>query len=441
VALILAINPGNSHSPTLARLARELKGYELIGAESCAIAMTAMKERVPVLVLLPDRTPRGEAELLLKLKTIPGGVPTLRLPAVTAADPPALAKEIRAVLESVKNAPPPPPKATAPAKSKHASKQGGPLSETGTTKPTAAPRQPAPATPAGPSPHVIAAAKAAINWIHTRSAHWAEIDALARQPIVVAAAAATYESVGLRAHESDEPTGSRIDEHDEWRPTNELDEIESAPARSPMATWLPRVAVLAVLIGGAWAGMTFWPRTNNVVVDAGPVLDRATEPAPEPLHTGVLPPVATQPETATTPIPDPASGWVAVTAPFEISITNADEPVTLDPTGRGMLMPGKYQLRFRNAELGYDETRAIEVRATATTTVNLRPQTTISVSSNEPADVLIDGKPVGQTPYDGPLSFGTHTVTVKTAGGQRETTINATMKPVQLDIDFSQPQP
>jgi hypothetical protein len=55
VALILAVNPGNSHSPTLSRLARELKGSELIGAESCAVAITAIKGRVPDIVLLPAR--------------------------------------------------------------------------------------------------------------------------------------------------------------------------------------------------------------------------------------------------------------------------------------------------------------------------------------------------------------------------------------------------
>ena len=53
MALILALNPGNRHSPTLSRLARELHGCELIGAESCAVAIKAIRERVPDVVLLP----------------------------------------------------------------------------------------------------------------------------------------------------------------------------------------------------------------------------------------------------------------------------------------------------------------------------------------------------------------------------------------------------
>ncbi len=98
MALILALNPGNSHSPTLSRLARELHGCELIGAESCVVAIKAIKERVPDVVLLPAKSARGEADLLAHLKTVQGGVPTLRLPPVEAANPLDLARQIREML-------------------------------------------------------------------------------------------------------------------------------------------------------------------------------------------------------------------------------------------------------------------------------------------------------------------------------------------------------
>ena len=87
MALILALNPGNSHSPTLSRLARELHGCELIGAESCIVAIKAIKERVPDVILLPAKPARGEADLLAHLKTVPGGVLTLKLPPVETANP------------------------------------------------------------------------------------------------------------------------------------------------------------------------------------------------------------------------------------------------------------------------------------------------------------------------------------------------------------------
>jgi PEGA domain len=61
------------------------------------------------------------------------------------------------------------------------------------------------------------------------------------------------------------------------------------------------------------------------------------------------------------------------------------------------------------------------------------------VTSNEPAEVLIDGVRAGETPYQGKVGLGSHTVTVKTAGAERELTVEATSKPVQLEMDFSKP--
>ena len=133
------------------------------------------------------------------------------------------------------------------------------------------------------------------------------------------------------------------------------------------------------------------------------------------------------------------SGWVAVFAPFEITISEGTVGVPLDDRGRAMLTPGRHRLRFQNRELGYDETRTVQVRPADTTTINLTPETTLSVTSNEPAEVLIDGTRAGDTPFQGRVSLGTHTVTVRTAGAERQLTVAATSKPVQLEVDFSKP--
>ena len=85
----------------------------------------------------------------------------------------------------------------------------------------------------------------------------------------------------------------------------------------------------------------------------------------------VVPQPAAKPET------DPlanVSGWVAVFAPFEISISEGDQGVQVDERGRAMLAPGRHRLRFQNRELGYDETRTVEVRPADTTTINLTPR-------------------------------------------------------------------
>ncbi len=234
MALILAINPGNSHSPTLARLARELKGFELIGAESCAIAITAINERVPDIVLLPHRSARGEAELLARLRAVPGGVPTVQLPPVASADPAALAKNIRTLLTAKANAPAPAPKRIVA------------------------------------SPHLIAASKAAIAWIHARRAQWAEIDAreLVSEP-VFAPAAGRHEPANLRMHEPHEPHESHEPDGpgDSYGP-GESDEPERRSLLSRAVGWLPRVAILALVAVLTVAGVWLWPQISGTATDA-----------------------------------------------------------------------------------------------------------------------------------------------------------------------------
>src|SRR5436189_2229902 len=99
MALILAVNPGGTQSGTLARVARELQEHELIGADSCAVAIEALDEHKPALVLLPAASPAGEPELLNRLRAATrGGIPTMKLPPPTSVNPRALADQIRQAL-------------------------------------------------------------------------------------------------------------------------------------------------------------------------------------------------------------------------------------------------------------------------------------------------------------------------------------------------------
>src|SRR5436309_268620 len=138
MALILAVNPGGTQSGTLARLARELPGHELIGADSCAVAIAALDEHKPAVVLLPAAAAAGEADLVTRLRTAAkGGIPTLKLPPPTSVDPRALADQIQALLQETPS----------------------PVS----VEPSAGPT---------PSAHLIAAATAAIEWVRARRETW-----------------------------------------------------------------------------------------------------------------------------------------------------------------------------------------------------------------------------------------------------------------------------
>ena len=425
MALILAVNPQNAHTPTLARLARELKGCELIGADSCPTAIKAIKERAPDLVLLPAKPPKGEADLVAQLKKIPGGVLTLKLPPVDRADPADLARQIRQLLTGGE---------PAPAASGSASFGVA---------------APAPA-PLSASPQLIAGATAAISWIRMRRAQWAALDAAA-QPAAAYATHAGTATADLEEPEYYEP----IPLSDEPYDTEPIVEPEAPPepegpsamARAAgvaagvggsVAALLPRLIQLALGLVVVGALVSFWPQISATFSGAVQQLDRPDEPAQpaEPVAKQAAPPPAAAPE------PDPfgkVSGWVAVFSPFEVTISEGNQGVPVDERGRAMLTPGRHRLRFQNRELGYDETRTVQVRPADTTTVNLRPETTLTVASNEPAEVLIDGTRAGETPFQGRIGLGTHTVTVRTAGGERQLTIAATSKPVQLEVDFSKP--
>ena len=369
MALILAINPGNSHSPTLARLARELRGCELIGAESCKVAITAINQRVPDVVLLPDRPPRGEAELFARLKAVPGGVPTLQLPPVASADPAALAKEIRKLLAGEATVPPPAPAVVS--------------RSVATAKATAPPK------PMGASPQVMAAARAAVTWIRLQRAQWAELDALAvviepdaHEPDESSAPITELSTVDLKEpHEPRESAELKLaastsadatrshepyelhephEPHEHHEPYEPYEPYEPGEPAKTAARWLPRMAGLGVAVGLVVAGVWFWPQLSGTATD-------------------------------TAAVGTPSEPVASETAPPAIDLT--------------------------------------------------LQTTTIRVTSNEPGEVLIDGTNAGQTPFDSRISIGRHTVTVRTAGGERQFTIDATMKPVRLDADFSKPQP
>lgn len=135
-------------------------------------------------------------------------------------------------------------------------------------------------------------------------------------------------------------------------------------------------------------------------------------------------------------------GWLAVFSPFEVEISEGARAITPDERGRAMLSPGPHKLRFRNRDLSYNEVRDVVINPTETTTLNLIPQTTISVTATEPAEVSIDGARVGSTPLSNRrVNLGTHIVTVRSASGnERQIMVTATSKPVQIEVDFSRPQ-
>jgi hypothetical protein len=434
MALILAVNPGSTQSATLARVARQLHGHELIGADSCAVAIKAIEQRMPALVLLPSTATKGEAELLQRLA--PARVPSLRLPSPTSVDPRALADEIRELLGERTGAP-------APARA------------------VAEQRQPT------TSIHLIMAATAAIDWVRTRRATWPPVPATVpaapaaspRQPEPVpdlepvfeyASRTQTPKAAKPKTIEWEPPPA------DTWAPPPPS--WESTPPSGPsrasaaaaetsrlIAAWLPRIAALAVVAGLVWVGIGYWPRVVAGISSA--ISTTKPDGAAAPPEAAPSPVTSTPPRggragsaPAATSLPT-GSGFLAVFSSVEITVSEGATAIPLDDRSQAILSAGRHRLRFQNRALGYDEVRTVQIKPTETTTLNLTPQTTIGVTSNEPAEVSIDGALVGGTPLKGHrIALGTHTVVVRAAGGERQISVEATSKPVQLAVDFTKPQ-
>lgn len=211
MALILAVNPGGTQSGTLARVARELQDHELMGADSCAVAMDALDEHKPALVLLPAAAPVGEPELLTRLRTaVGGGIPTMRLPPPTSINPRVLADQIRQALKKDAFAPGEVPEA---------------------------------------SLHMISAAKTAISWIRARRATWAPAP---KVPVAETPSLNVVLKEDVPFVFDEEPAAQ------EEQPAAQEKEEETDERAPIVVAWLPRVAVIVAAALLIWAVISYW---------------------------------------------------------------------------------------------------------------------------------------------------------------------------------------
>lgn len=133
------------------------------------------------------------------------------------------------------------------------------------------------------------------------------------------------------------------------------------------------------------------------------------------------------------------SGWLAVFAPFEIVISEANRVLRPDERGQILLPPGLHDLRVSNRTLGYEATWNVEIKPGETTNLRVTPgPSRLTVTSPEAAEVWLDGTKVGDTPLNAaPVPLGTHEVLVKRASGaERRYTITVGVKPFTLNADF-----
>jgi len=133
------------------------------------------------------------------------------------------------------------------------------------------------------------------------------------------------------------------------------------------------------------------------------------------------------------------AGFLKLFAPFELQVSEGTRAVRLDDQHQAMLPPGVHELRFENSELGYSDTRRVEVQPGQTTSLSLVPSPSLlTVVASTASTVIIDGQQVGETPLTNhPIALGTRDIIVRSAGGEeRRFTRTVTVAPVSIDVNF-----
>ena len=111
----------------------------------------------------------------------------------------------------------------------------------------------------------------------------------------------------------------------------------------------------------------------------------------------------------------PTAGWLTVASPFPVDIIERDEVIGTSGTAKIMLPSGRHDVLLRNDSLGYAAPQTIDVVAGRTALVEVTPPTgLLNVNATPWAEVLIDGRPAGQTPLGNlKLAIGPHQITFR----------------------------
>lgn len=137
----------------------------------------------------------------------------------------------------------------------------------------------------------------------------------------------------------------------------------------------------------------------------------------------------------------PIGGWLTVTSPFEVRVTEGGDVVGVSAAARIMLAAGRHDVVLVNESLQYAEPRRIEIAAGRVTVVHIDPPpASLSVNARPWADVSIDGTNAGQTPLANlTLPVGTHQVVFShpQLGSRTERVVVSAKGPNRLSVDLT----
>jgi hypothetical protein len=143
------------------------------------------------------------------------------------------------------------------------------------------------------------------------------------------------------------------------------------------------------------------------------------------------------------PDPPPGTvGFVTVAAPIELQVFDGDSLVGSSRNERIMVVPGRRSLRLTNPALGFERVVDVAVAAGAVSKVTVPvPNGSLSVNAQPWAEVVLDGKVIGETPIANfAVLPGTHEILLRNPKfpEYRRTVVVTLAVPLRLGVDLRQ---
>jgi hypothetical protein len=134
------------------------------------------------------------------------------------------------------------------------------------------------------------------------------------------------------------------------------------------------------------------------------------------------------------------SGGVRISSPIELKVLEGDRVLGSTADGPIVATAGTHQFDLLNTALGYRVHQTVTIRAGALTPLTITPPMgRISINADPWAQVLIDDKPIGDTPVANvSVSLGEHQVIFRhpQLGERRETVTVRADVPTRVSTSF-----
>jgi PEGA domain-containing protein len=214
------------------------------------------------------------------------------------------------------------------------------------------------------------------------------------------------------------------------------------------------MASLAVIAGAIWIGMlrvdpvdsaSMPPPAQIAAITSASNLtpDHAEAPdAPREERTSTVGETPVMPPPVVPAIEETA-GWLRVQSPIDLDISSEGHIIGTSRADRTMLPTGRHDLVFSNERIGYRGSQKVTVIPGETQTIQVRILGgTVSVNAQPWAEVSIDGKAVGETPFANmAIAAGVHEIvfTHPQFGERRIETVVRSGQHVRLGVDLRTP--